>query len=152
MVHVSDMSWTRKINQPSDLLKVGEVIDVVVLSCDPSQGHISLGLKQLQEDPWEYLSYHVGDCVKGKIDSVTNAGWRVELNDGILGLLRKKDDLAFKIGDEVELYVSRIDKNERHLDLSTDHDEPAAPLPTVKQNTQIGDALEKAMQQKQLNS
>ncbi|HEY5553250.1 MAG TPA: 30S ribosomal protein S1, partial [Opitutaceae bacterium] len=85
MVHVSDMSWTRKVNHPSEVLNKGDEIDAIVLDVDPGQQRISLGIKQLSDDPWADIDrvFRVGDVVEGKISKITTFGAFVEIRDGI---------------------------------------------------------------------
>lgn len=129
MIHVSDMSWTRKINNPNELLKVGQEVEAVILDIDPAQQRISLGLKQLENDPWVNIDslYKIGDLVKGKITKITAFGAFIELSNKIDGLIhisqisdehvkRVKDILS--LGDEVEARVIKIDKEERRIGLS----------------------------------
>ena len=129
MVHVSDMSWTRKINHPSEMIKKGEEIDATVLDVDPDQERISLGLKQLATDPWESIAtlYRIGDVVQGTISKITSYGVFVELHDGIDGLVhisQISEDRIEKIkdvvsaGDKVSARVIKIDREERRIGLS----------------------------------
>ena len=89
MVHVSDMSWTRKINHPTEALKKGDEVDAIVLDVDASQQRISLGMKQLSIDPWSDIDsfFKIGDVVQGTITKITSFGAFVELKDGIDGLV-----------------------------------------------------------------
>ncbi|MDR2675461.1 MAG: 30S ribosomal protein S1, partial [Opitutaceae bacterium] len=129
MVHVSDMSWTRKVNHPSEVLKKGDEVDATVLDVDASQQRISLGMKQLTSDPWADIDAHfrIGDVVTGNVSKITSFGAFVELKDGIDGLVhisqisedrieRIKDVL--KPGQEVTARVIKIDTSERRLGLS----------------------------------
>jgi len=129
MIHVSDMSWTRKINHPSEVLKKGEEVQTIVLEIDPTNQRISLGLKQAQEDPWSRItdSYREGQKITGKITKITNFGAFVELEDGIDGLVhisqisgdhveKVKDVLS--IGDQVEARIVKIDPVEHRIGLS----------------------------------
>ena len=129
MVHVSDMSWTRKVNHPSELLKKGDEVDAIVLECDPSNQRISLGMKQLTDDPWAVVDtmYKIGDIVKGKVTKVASFGLFVELENGIEALVHisqvseervEKLQEHFKAGDTVEARIVKIDKAERRLGLS----------------------------------
>ncbi|MDA9764255.1 30S ribosomal protein S1 [Opitutales bacterium] len=129
MVHVSDMSWTRKINHPSEMIKKGDEIDAQVLDVDPDQQRISLGLKQLATDPWESIQtlYRIGDVVKGSVTKITSYGAFVELQDGIDGLVhisQISEDRVEKIkdviqtGEEVSARVIKIDRDERRIGLS----------------------------------
>ena len=129
MVHVSDMSWTRKVNHPSEVLNKGDEIDAIVLDVDPDQQRISLGIKQLSEDPWSDIDrvFRVGDVVEGKVSKITTFGAFVEIKDGIDGLVhisqiqeervdKVKDVL--KPGQAVTARVIKIDRDERRLGLS----------------------------------
>ena len=129
MIHVSDMSWTRKINNPNEVLKVGDEVDAVILDIDPQQQRISLGLKQTEDDPWANIEtlYKIGDVVKGKVTKITAFGAFIELSHKIDGLVhisqiskdrveKVKDKLA--LGQEIEARVIKIDKEERRIGLS----------------------------------
>ncbi len=129
MIHVSDMSWTRKINHPSELLKKGGEVETVVLEIDSANQRISLGLKQAQEDPWARITetYKEGQKIKGNVTKLTNFGAFIELEDGIDGLVhisqisderveKVKDVLS--IGDEVEARIVKIDPVEHRIGLS----------------------------------
>ncbi len=129
MIHVSDMSWTRKINHPGEMLKKGDEVDAVVLEVEPSQQRIALGIKQLTEDPWARIEsiYKIGDVISGKIAKITSYGLFVELKNDIDGLVHISqvseehiDNLkdSYKVGDTVEARVIKIDKEERRLGLS----------------------------------
>ena len=129
MIHVSDMSWTRKINNPNEVLKPGQEVEVVILEINPEQQRISLGLKQAEDDPWANLDelYKVGDVVKGKVTKIAAFGAFVELTNKIDGLIHisqlsknhveKVKDLL-NIGDEVEARVIKVDLDERRIGLS----------------------------------
>lgn len=136
MIHVSDLSWTRKINHPSEMLKKGDEVEAVVLEVDPANQRISLGLKQAHPDPWTGISqrYKVGQRVKGKVSKLASFGAFVEIEDGIDGLVhisqiseervqRVKD--ALSVGQEVEARVIKVDPVERRIGLSI----KAAKLP-----------------------
>ena len=129
MIHVSDMSWTRKINKPSEVLTPGQEIEVVILEIDPEHQRISLGLKQAENDPWSNINdlYKVGDIVKGNVTKITTFGAFVELSNKIDGLIhisqlsnervdKVKDVL--KVGDDVEARVIKVDTDERRIGLS----------------------------------
>ncbi|MDF9826177.1 small subunit ribosomal protein S1 [Ereboglobus sp. PH5-5] len=129
MVHVSDMSWTRKVNHPSEMLKKGDEVDAIVLDVDPSQQRISLGMKQLSTDPWADIDAHfkIGDVVTGVVTKITSFGAFVELKDGIDGLVHisqisedriEKVKDVLKPGQEVTARVIKIDTAERRLGLS----------------------------------
>ncbi|MEM9400030.1 MAG: 30S ribosomal protein S1 [Verrucomicrobiota bacterium] len=129
MIHVSDLSWTRKINHPSEVLKKGEEIEAQVLGIDKQNQRISLGVKQLADDPWKDIDakYKIGDLVEGKVTKVASFGAFVQLADEIDGLVhisqisdqrveRVKDVL--KVGDDVSARVIKVDKTERRIGLS----------------------------------
>ena len=129
MIHVSDMSWTRKINHPTELLQKGQEVEAVVLEVDSANQRISLGLKQAQEDPWTTITsnYQVGQKVKGKVSKIASFGAFVELEGGVDGLVHisqiseehvEKVKDALKVGQEVEARIVRIDKDERRIGLS----------------------------------
>jgi small subunit ribosomal protein S1 len=128
MIHVSDLSWTRKINHPSELLKKGQEVEATVLGIDKANQRISLGMKQLETDPWSKIDdrFKVGDLVKGKVAKIASFGAFIELEDDIDGLVhisqisedhiaRVKDKL--NVGDEVEARVIKVDKVERRIGL-----------------------------------
>ncbi len=129
MVHVSDMSWTRKINHPSEMLKKGDEVEAVVIDIDKNAQRISLGLKQLEDDPWKAIEsrYKIGDLVKGKVSKIATFGAFVELEGDIDGLVhisqisedrveKVKDHL--KVGQDIEARVIKVDKTERRIGLS----------------------------------
>src|SRR5215210_4116808 len=129
MVHVSDLSWTRKINHPSEMLKKGDEVEAVVIDIDKQNQRISLGIKQLEDDPWKSIDqrYKIGDLVTGKVTKLASFGAFVQLADDIDGLVHisqiSEDHIAkvkdvLKIGQEVEARVIKIDKTERRIGLS----------------------------------
>jgi len=129
LLHISDMSWTRNVAHPSEVLKKGQDLDTVILSIDRENKRISLGLKQLQPDPWTTVSqrYPMGARVTGKVVRLTDFGAFVELEPGVDGLLHvsqmsnrpinRPEDLV-AVGDELGLLVIRVDPNERRIGLS----------------------------------
>lgn len=129
MIHVSDMSWTRKITNPAEVLKKGQTVEAVVLEVDAANQRISLGLKQLEEDPWKAIErrFKVGDLVRGKVTKLASFGAFVDLGDGLEGLVhisqiseRRVDKVkdVLKVGDEVSARVIKIDPQERRIGLS----------------------------------
>ena len=129
MIHVSDMSWTRKINHPSECLQKGQEVDAIVLDVNPKEQRISLGLKQAQQDPWDEIAqrFPVGSVVKGKISKIASFGAFVELEDGVDGLVHisqisdqriEKVRDALEVGQEVEARVVKVDRGERRIGLS----------------------------------
>ena len=129
MIHVSDMSWTRKVNHPSEILEKGQEVDAIVLEVDPNQQRISLGLKQAQDDPWAQITanYSIGQLVTGKVAKIAQFGAFVELDDGIEGLVHisqlssarvEKVKDVVKSGEEVQARIIKIDSVERRIGLS----------------------------------
>jgi small subunit ribosomal protein S1 len=129
LVHISDMSWTRRVSHPSEILKKGDKIDVVVLAIDKDARRISLGLKQVSEDPWPTLAerYLPDMLVKGKVVRLLDRGAIVDLEDGIEGFIPlsqlgiealKKPSDSFKPADELELKVTRVDAQAHRIILS----------------------------------
>ncbi len=129
MIHVSDLSWTRKINHPSEVVKKGEVVEATVLEIDKTNQRISLGVKQLENDPWSEIDgrFKVGDLLKGTVAKIASFGAFIQLEDDIDGLVHisqlSEDHVAkvkdvIKVGDEVEARVIKVDKVERRIGLS----------------------------------
>ncbi|WP_238991321.1 30S ribosomal protein S1 [Rariglobus hedericola] len=129
MVHVSDLSWTRKVNHPTEILKKGDEVEAIVLDVDASQQRISLGVKQLAVDPWTDIDafFKIGDVVTGVVSKITSFGAFVELKDGIDGLVHisqiseeriEKVKDVLKPGQEITARVIKIDREERRLGLS----------------------------------
>jgi small subunit ribosomal protein S1 len=129
LLHITDMTWGR-IAHPSELVKIGDKISVKVLSFDKENEKISLGMKQLTENPWEKTAetLEIGKKIKGKISSITDYGFFVEIAKGVEGLVHisevswsdRIDDLKkhFKVGDEVEAVIVSLDKENRRMSLS----------------------------------
>jgi small subunit ribosomal protein S1 len=129
MIHVSDMSWTRKINHPSEVMKKGDVVEATVLEVDRPNQRIALGMKQLGEDPWANIEklYKVGDLVTGKVTKLASFGAFVGLQHEIDGLVHisqiaeehvDKIKNVLKVGQDVNARVVKIDKGERRIGLS----------------------------------
>jgi len=129
MIHVSDMSWTRKINHPSEVLKKGDEVEAVVLEVDRPNQRIALGMKQFAQDPWENIDqlYKVGDVVTGKVTKLASFGAFIGLQHDIDGLVHisqvseervDKIKNVLKAGQEVTARVIKIDKGERRIGLS----------------------------------
>ena len=165
MVHVSDMSWTRKINHPSEMVKKGDEVDAIVVEVDVDNQRISLGMKQLTQDPWEDIDrlYRMGDVIKGKVSRVAGYGAFIQLDhdiDGLVHISQVSEDRIEKIkdylneGDEVSARVIKIDKDERRIGLSikaANYDEDAlakevAAYDEVGEDltTSLGDLLDEA--------
>ncbi|MBR4522612.1 MAG: 30S ribosomal protein S1 [Kiritimatiellae bacterium] len=129
MIHISDMSWTRKVVHPSEVLQKGQEVEAVVLDVNAKEQRISLGLKQAQVDPWSEIAakYTVGSVVKGKVSKIASFGAFVELEDGVDGLVhisqisdQRIDKVrdALEVGQEVEARVMKVDRAERRIGLS----------------------------------
>jgi small subunit ribosomal protein S1 len=130
LIHISDMSWTRRINHPSELFKKGDSVEAVVLKIDKEKERLSLGYKQLEDDPWESMipeKYRTGDVVKCKIVKVTDFGIFVELDENIEGLIHISETQiepsarisdAMQIDDVIRAQVIRVDPQERKIALS----------------------------------
>ncbi len=129
MIHVSEMSWTKKVKHPSAVLNVGDMVEVVVLDVDPDAQRISLGLKQAEPNPWDIITetYREGDRVRGKVRNITDFGVFVEVLDGVDGLVHISDlswkrishpSEVLKKGDEVEAVITNIDAVNQRLSLS----------------------------------
>lgn len=130
LLHVSDMSWTKKISHPSEMLKKGQAVECVVLKVEEDRQRIALGLKQLHEDPWAKAvpeNYIPGQIVEGTVTKITNFGVFVELEDDLEGLLHvseladhKVEDphAEVKIGEKIQVKILRVDTTERKIGLS----------------------------------
>ena len=130
LLHVSDMSWTRKISHPNEMVEKGQQLECKVLSVDQERRRIALGLKQLQDDPWATdipNKYQPGQVVKGTVTKLTNFGVFVGLENGLEGLLHiseladhkvENPEEVCKVGDEIEVKILRVDADERKIGLS----------------------------------
>jgi small subunit ribosomal protein S1 len=130
LLHVTDMSWTRKVTHPSEMLEKGQEVECKVLSVDQQRRRIALGLKQMADDPWTTdipKRYKTGDVVKGTVTKITNFGVFVGLEDGLEGLLHiselSEDKIenaedVVKVGDPLEVKILRVDTDERKIGLS----------------------------------
>src|SRR5437660_10050160 len=129
MIHVSDISWTRKINHPSEVLKKGDEVEAVVLEVDKPNQRIAVGLKQLTQDPWATIDqlYKVGDLVTGNVSKLASFGAFVGLQheiDGLVHISQISEDRVdkiknvLKVGQEVTARVIKIDKGDRRIGLS----------------------------------
>ncbi len=130
LLHVSDMSWTRKVSHPSEILQKGQEVTCKVLSVDENRRRIALGLKQMEDDPWTSTipaKYQPGQVVSGKVTKITNFGVFVGLEDGLEGLLHiseladhkveNPEDIV-QVGDELDVKILRVDTEERKIGLS----------------------------------
>jgi small subunit ribosomal protein S1 len=154
LLHVSDMSWTRKISHPSEMLEKGQTVRCKILSVDQERRRIALGLKQLDNDPWAHdipSKYSPGQVVNGKVTKITNFGVFVGLEDGLEGLLHiseladhkvENPEDVVKVGDDIEVKILRIDTDERKIGLSrkrvewSEEEAAAAEEPSAAQTQQ----------------
>jgi small subunit ribosomal protein S1 len=129
LVHISDISWTHKVKHPGELFKKGDEIEAVVLNIDEDSNKFSLGIKQLEKDPWDEIPhrYKIGDFVKGQITNITDFGVFLEIEKGIEGLIhiselseeRVEDIRTFaSVGDALETKIIHLDPRERKIGLS----------------------------------
>ena len=129
LLHISDMSWTRSVGHPSEVLKKGQELETLILNLDRENKRISLGFKQIQPDPWATVAqrFPMGSRVTGKVVRLTDFGAFVELEPGVDGLLHVsqmsnrpigRPDEIVSVGDELTLLVIRVDSNERRIGLS----------------------------------
>ncbi len=129
MLHNADISWTRKINHPSEVLKKGKMVEVVILTCEPDNHRITLGMKQLMSDPWPQLiqQFSMGSLVEGTVTKVAGFGLFVEIAKDVEGLMHlselelgasEKLDDRYKVGAKVKAQVIKLDEVERKIGLS----------------------------------
>ena len=130
LVHISDISWKQKIKSPTRLYQKGQSIEAVVLNVDQENERFSLGIKQLEADPWDTIQdkYNVGQTISGTITNITDFGIFVELEEGIEGLIHvseiakekveKPEDFA-KVGETISAVIINVSKRERKIGLST---------------------------------
>lgn len=155
LLHVSDMSWTRKVSHPSEVLEKGQLVECKILSVDTERRRIALGLKQMGNDPWNDSipnKYQPGQLVTGKVTKITNFGVFVGLENGLEGLLHISEladhkvenaDEVVKVGDEIEVKVLRVDIDERKIGLSrkrvdwAEDEANAPPIADDKPQTEI---------------
>jgi small subunit ribosomal protein S1 len=133
LVHISEMSWTRRINHPSEVVNIGDTVDVVVLDVNPDKQEISLGLKQTEVNPWTLVeqNYPIGTLIEGRVRNLTNYGAFVEIEEGIDGLLHVSDiswtkkvnhpSEVLKKGDLVKAMVRSVDQERKRVALSMKH-------------------------------
>lgn len=136
LIHISDLSWTKHIKHPSELLRKGQKIEAVILSIDPENEKIALGLKQLEQDPWLEVipsKFRLGDEVTGKILRITDFGIFIEIEGGVEGLIYSseivhpaegEDQEPIKEEDEIKAKIIRIDLEEKKIGLSMKHLSP----------------------------
>jgi small subunit ribosomal protein S1 len=163
LIHISDLSWTKRVKHPSEVLKKGDTVEAVVLNIDAENQRLSLGLKQLATDLWdEFFAHHkVGDIVEGKIVRLTNFGAFAELHEGIEGLVHvseldekriEKPDEQFKAGDVFPMKIIKMSPGEKKIGLSikaVKQDEVQRDLESYRESAgsdrlTIGDAVRAA--------
>jgi small subunit ribosomal protein S1 len=127
LIHISDMSWSKRIKHPSEVLKKGDVVDAMVLNIDAENQRLSLGLKQLATDIWDdfFSRHHVGDTIEGKVVRMTNFGAFVELDEGIEGLIHvsefddsNKEKVELTVGETYPMKIIKLAPAERKIGLS----------------------------------
>jgi small subunit ribosomal protein S1 len=132
LIHISDMSWSKRIKHPSEVLKKGDVVDAMVLNIDAENQRLSLGLKQLATDIWDdfFTRHHVGDTIEGKVVRMTNFGAFVELDEGIEGLIhvsefddsrhasKDEEKIDLKVGETYPMKIIKLAPEERKIGLS----------------------------------
>jgi small subunit ribosomal protein S1 len=149
LIHVSEMSWTRKVRHPSKIVSVGEAVEAVVLDIKPENRRISLGMKQVVPNPWDVISekYPVGTTIEGKIKNITDFGLFVGIDEGIDGLIHISDiswtkrikhpNELYKKGDVVQAIVLDIDKQNERFSLGVKQLQPD-PWKTVAERYEVG--------------
>src|SRR5690242_725810 len=152
LVHISEMSWTKRINHPSELVKIGDRVNVVVLEYDHQKQEISLGMKQAETNPWDLVEGHypLGTVIEGTVRNLTSYGAFVEIEEGIDGLLHVSDmswtrkishpSEVVEKGQEVECKVLSVDQQRRRIALGLKQleDDPwATDIPSKYQPGQV---------------
>jgi small subunit ribosomal protein S1 len=149
LIHVSEMSWTRKVRHPSKVVSVGEIVDALVLDIKPENRRISLGMKQAAPNPWDVISdkYPVGTTIEGKIKNITDFGLFIGIDEGIDGLVHISDiswtkrikhpSEMFKKGDVIQAIVLEIDKAQERFSLGIKQLQ-ADPWDTVAERYEVG--------------
>ncbi len=150
LIHVSDISWTKKLRHPSEMFKVGDVVQAKVLTVDQENEKFTLGMKQLTEDPWASVPsrYPVGNVVTGTITNVTDFGLFVEVEEGIEGLIHvtelgkkiKNPAEAYKEGDQVQAKIIHVSAEERRLGLSVKQLKEDEERRKPKEYSSVGDS------------
>lgn len=167
LIHVSDISWKHRVTHPSEFFKKGQEVEAVVLNVDVENEKFSLGIKQIEKNPWDDLSqrYALGSTVTGKITNFTDFGIFMEIEEGIEGLVHiseisqkrvKTSSELYSIGDTVSAVVKSIDPKSKKIRLSIKELEAPAPAPTSNQyinNTEnIGSNLSQALADVKINN
>jgi small subunit ribosomal protein S1 len=153
LVHISEMSWTKRINHPSELVKAGDKVHVVVLEYNHQKQEISLGMKQAETNPWDLVEEHypLGTVIEGTVRNLTSYGAFVEIEEGIDGLLHVSDmswtkkvthpSEMVKKGDKLQCVVLSVDKEKKRIALGRKQLQPDPWLETIPQNYHVGDLL-----------
>ncbi|PID39655.1 MAG: 30S ribosomal protein S1 [Proteobacteria bacterium] len=149
LIHVSEMSWTRKVRHPSKVVSVGEIVDAMVLDIKPENRRISLGMKQAAPNPWDVISdkYPIGTTIEGKIKNITDFGLFIGIDEGIDGLVHISDiswtkrikhpSEIYKKGDVIQAIVLEIDKGQERFSLGVKQLQ-ADPWDTVAERYEVG--------------
>ena len=153
LVHISEMSWTKRINHPSELVKIGDKVNVVVLEYDHQKQEISLGMKQAETNPWDLVEGHypLGTVIEGTVRNLTSYGAFVEIEEGIDGLLHVSDmswtkkiahpSEMVKKGDRLQCVVLSVDTEKKRIALGKKQLLPDPWLEKIPQNYHVGDLL-----------
>lgn len=153
LVHISEMSWTRRINHPSELVEAGQQVEVVVLALDLEKQEVSLGMKQAEANPWDLAREHYpeGTIIEGRVRNLTTYGAFVEIEEGIDGLLHVSDmswtkkvahpSEMVKKGDQLTCVVLTVDVDKRRIALGLKQLTPDPWLDTIPNNYHVGDLL-----------
>jgi small subunit ribosomal protein S1 len=152
LIHISEMSWTRKIRHPNQILSAGDIVEVVVLEVEPERKRISLSLKQVEPNPWEVIGekYPVGSVIEGKIKNITDFGIFIGIDEGIDGLVHISDiswtkrfkhpSEVYKKGQTVQAKVLQIDKENERFSLSIKELVPN-PWETIDKRFPVGSTV-----------
>jgi len=153
LVHISEMSWTKRINHPSELVKSGDKVEVVVLEYNHQKQEISLGMKQAEMNPWDMVEQHypLGTVIEGTVRNLTSYGAFVEIEEGIDGLLHVSDmswtkkvthpSEMVKKGDKLQCVVLSVDKEKKRIALGKKQLTPDPWTDSIPQNNHVGDLL-----------
>src|SRR5262245_61373884 len=153
LVHISEMSWTKRINHPSELVKTGDMVSVVVLEYDHQKQEISLGMKQAEMNPWDMVEEHypLGTVIEGTVRNLTSYGAFVEIEEGIDGLLHVSDmswtkkvthpSEMVKKGDKIQCVVLSVDKEKKRIALGKKQLSADPWMEQIPQNYHVGDLL-----------
>jgi small subunit ribosomal protein S1 len=152
LIHVSDISWKHRVNHPSEYFKKGQEVEAVVLNVDVENEKFSLGIKQIEKNPWDELShkYTSGSVVTGKITNFTDFGIFMEIEEGIEGLVHiseisqkrvKTSSELYSVGETVSAVVKSIDSKAKKIRLSIKELEAPAPVPAPASNQYINNTV-----------